>query len=210
MTIEEPILESPRGFRAPGTARMIAGSLIGAVAAYLFQVIGGRSLGAAGFAPIAVLWTVFFIAATVMLIPLEQFVTREASRGRRVLKEDWRVLSLVIGGSALALAGFVFFMRDRLFAGDPIFALQAFFLTGLFGLMQVGKGVLAGHRRFATYGAVLALEGIVRLAAAVVAVSISSTAAVLGWAMVCAPLGTLLVRPWRFDNATVEGVVATP
>ncbi|MGQ0848920.1 MAG: hypothetical protein ACT4OP_07345, partial [Actinomycetota bacterium] len=52
--------------------------------------------------------------------------------------------------------------------------------------------------------------GIVRLAAAVVAVSISSTAAVLGWAMVCAPLGTLLVRPWRFDNATVEGVVATP
>ena len=50
-----------RGFRAPGTGFMVAGALIGAVGAYLFQVYGGRSLGPEAFAPVGVLWTVFFI-----------------------------------------------------------------------------------------------------------------------------------------------------
>ncbi len=61
-------LDSPRGFKAPGTARMIAGSLVGAVAAYLFQVRRrAQRLGTEAFAPIAVLWTVFFIVATVIV-----------------------------------------------------------------------------------------------------------------------------------------------
>ncbi|HKY49336.1 MAG TPA: hypothetical protein VJQ79_15290, partial [Acidimicrobiia bacterium] len=67
---EEPDLDAPRGLRAPGTARMIAGSLVGAVLAYLFQVYGTRALGAHAFAPIALLWTSFFIVATVILVPL--------------------------------------------------------------------------------------------------------------------------------------------
>ena len=210
MTVDEPIIEQPRGFRAPGTARMIAGSLAGAVAAYLFQVIGGRRLGPAAFSPIAVLWTVFFIVATVILIPLEQFVTREVGRGRRVLINDRVVVGAVIAGTGVVLALFVYAMRDRLFGGEAIFAVQAFFLVVLFGLMQVGKGVLAGHRQFATYGGVLGLEGLVRLLSAIVFLAISPTAAALGWAMVCAPLGVFLVNPWRFDRETVEGVAATP
>ena len=44
-----------RGFKAPGTGFMVAGGLIGAVGAYLFQVYGGRALGPEAFAPISVL-----------------------------------------------------------------------------------------------------------------------------------------------------------
>jgi len=209
MTVEEPLIEQPRGLRAPGTARMIGGSLIGALCAYLFQVVGGRTLGTEAFSPIAILWTVFFIAATVALIPLEQFVTREVGRGRRVLIADRSVVTGVTVGTGLVLAAFVYFTRDGLFDGEPIFALQAFLLTVLFGFMQVGKGVLAGHRRFATYGSVLLLEGLARLAAAVAFLSISPTAVSLGWAMVCAPLGIFLISPWRLDRETVAGVAPT-
>ncbi|CAN5242945.1 hypothetical protein BH18ACT5_BH18ACT5_04440 [soil metagenome] len=208
MTIEER--DSPRGFKAPGTARMIGGSLVGAAGAYLFQVIGGRRLGTEAFAPIAILWTVFFIVATVVLIPLEQFVTREVGRGRRVLRSDRVAMTLVILPTATLLALFVFLVRDRLFAGQAVYALQAFLLTIGFGFMQVGKGILAGHRHFARYGAVLGLEGIVRLLAAVGFLAVSTTAVSLGWAMVAAPLAIFIARPWGHDRETVAGVLATP
>ncbi len=199
-----------RGLRAHGTARMIGGSLVGALCAYLFVVMGGRRLGTVGFAPIALLWTVFFIVATVVLVPLEQFVTREVGRGRRVLDADRRVLATVIGGTSAALAVFTLITNGLLFDGNRIFVIQAALVVGLFGVMQVGKGILAGHRRFATYGLVLTLEGLFRLAAAFVFLAISPTASALGWAMVAAPLCVFVVRPWRYDRTTDHEVVATP
>lgn len=208
MTVGE--LDSPRGFRAPGTARMIAGSLVGAVAAYLFQVVGTRRLGEIAFAPIAVLWTVFFIVATVTLVPLEQFVTREVGRGRRVLRSDRAVMTLILVLTGSALAVFVYLTRDGLFGGEPIFALQAFLLTVGYGSMQIGKGILAGHRQFANYGVLLGLEGIVRLGAGIVFLLFFATPVALGWAMVAAPAAVLFLRPWRQDRETIVGVVATP
>jgi O-antigen/teichoic acid export membrane protein len=204
----EPAIDAPRGLRAPGTARMIAGSLVGAVLAYLFQVYGTRALGAHAFSPIALLWTSFFIVATVILIPLEQFVTREASRGRH-LRDDRFTIALVIGAAALLLGGFTYLTNDAFFAGERIFVLQAISVTVAYGVMQVGKGLLAGHRRFAQYGSMLAWEGIFRLVAAVGFVALSVSAVALGWAMVAAPLCVLLVRPFRYDRETVEGVAPT-
>jgi O-antigen/teichoic acid export membrane protein len=206
---DEPDISAPRGLRAPGTARMIAGSLVGAVLAYLFQVYGTRALGAHTFSPIALLWTSYFIVATVILIPLEQFVTREASRGRQVLKEDRVTIVLVIGGAALLLGGFAYLTNDAFFAGEPIFVVQAVAVTAFYGVMQVGKGLLAGHRRFAEYGALLAWEGIVRLGAAVAFIAYSASAPALGWAMVAAPFCVFLVRPFRHDRETVSGVAPT-
>ena len=206
---DDPDLDAPRGLRAPGTARMIAGSLVGAVLAYLFQVYGTRALGAHAFSPIALLWTSYFIVATVILVPLEQFVTREASRGRQVLRDDRLTISLVIGGAALLLGGFTFLTNDAFFSGEPVFILQAVAVTVAYGIMQVGKGLLAGHRRFAEYGAMLAWEGVVRLVAAVAFIAFSVSAPALGWAMVAAPLCVLLVRPFRYDRETVSGVAPT-
>ena len=60
---------------------MVSGGLIGAIGAYLFQVYGGRALGPEAFAPISVLWTLFFILATVLLVPVEQYVTRGSRFG---------------------------------------------------------------------------------------------------------------------------------
>src|SRR5690606_9485575 len=73
---------------------MLAGGLIGAVLAYVFQAVGTRLLGDVGFAPIAAIWTAFFIVASVFLVPLEQYVTRGTSRGRS-LRSDLRVVAVV-------------------------------------------------------------------------------------------------------------------
>ena len=87
MTEPIPVAEA-RGFRAPGTGFMVAGGLIGALGAYLFQLYGGRTLGTTEFAPVSNLWTTFFILATVLLVPVEQYVTREVASGRKALPAD--------------------------------------------------------------------------------------------------------------------------
>ena len=46
------------------------------------------SWGSEAFAPIALLWTVFFILATVLLVPVEQYVTREVASGRKAIPHD--------------------------------------------------------------------------------------------------------------------------
>ena len=195
--VTEPIPD--RGFRAPGTGHMLAGSLIGAIGAYLFQLIGGRALGTEAFAPISVLWTVFFIVATVVLVPLEQYVTREASLGKRVLKTNLQPIIAVTLGAAALGGSFALVTRASLFDGNGMFALQLALLTGGHSMMLVGKGVLAGHRQFKNIGWILFWEATVRLAAGVMFLSIVVSAEALGWAMVLAPLAVLGTRFWRHD-----------
>lgn len=193
----EPI--SDRGFRAPGTGHMLAGSLLGAVGAYLFQLVGGRALGTEAFAPISVLWTVFFILATVVLVPLEQYITREASLGKRVLSTN--VVPIVSVTTAAAAVGglFALITRDSLFDGEYVFAVQLALLMAGYSVLLVGKGVLAGHRQFKNVGWILFWETTVRLAAGIAFLAIAVRAEVLGWAMVIAPLAALGTRFWRFD-----------
>ena len=195
--IIEPIPD--RGFRAPGTGHMLAGSLVGAVGAYLFQLVGGRALGTEAFAPISVLWTVFFILATVVLVPLEQYITREASLGKRVLRANLTPIASVTVGAAFVGGLFALATRDMLFGGEVVFAVQLALLMAGYSVLLVGKGVLAGHRQFKSVGWILFWESTVRLAAGVVFLALVVNAEVLGWAMVIAPLAALGTRFWRFD-----------
>ena len=86
----------PRGFKAKGTTFMVAGGLLGAIGAYLFQVYGANYLGSEAFAPISLLWTAFFILATVTLVPIEQYVTREVASGRKAIPASAKATYLVV------------------------------------------------------------------------------------------------------------------
>lgn len=189
-----------RGLRAPGTLWMVAGSLLGAVGAYLFQVIGGRTLGAEAFAPIAALWTAFFILVTVTLVPVEQYVTREASRGHRVLGRSAVPVAIVGGSAAIVGMAFVFITRDRLFAGEWIYAIQMALMVCGYTILFAGKGLLAGRRRFRSVGTVLMAESGIRLLVGVVLLQVRADPVVLGWAMAAAGLGVLAVPFWRYDD----------
>jgi O-antigen/teichoic acid export membrane protein len=205
------VLEADRrGFRAPGTTFMVAGGLIGAVGAYLFQAYGGRQLGTEAFAPVGQLWTVFFILATVLLVPVEQYITREVAVGRKVIPGDLVPAMAVAGIGALVGGGFVLITLDRLFAGSFLYLVQILLLMVGYGLLVVGKGVYAGRRLFAKVGWVLIVETAVRLVAGIVVIQLVGTAESLGWAMVLGGFAVLGMGWWRHDRGTTRPPAAPP
>jgi O-antigen/teichoic acid export membrane protein len=188
---------------------MVGGSLVAAIGAYVFQVIGGRALGAEGFAPISVLWTMFFIVATVVLVPVEQHVTREAASRRRVL--NWHGLLpalLAITFATLVGLTFVSFTLERAFLGDETFLLITAVLFVGYGFYEVGKGLLAGHRKFGLVGWAMIGESVGRLGLATVFLGVVSSATSLGWAMALGALTVLVTRFWRFDHEAESGSLA--
>lgn len=193
MNAENP---GSRGLRAPGTAWMIVGSLVGALGAFLFQLLGGRALGTEGFAPIAALWTVVFIIATVILVPLEQFATREASRGRDVLRHDlWILVGVVVSGGLVGV-GFVAGTLDRFFGGQATYMIQMAVMMCGYGILFAGRGILAGRRQFKSVGVLLAAESLLRLLLLQVALMISDRTEVVAWSMAVAPAAIWLVPFW--------------
>ncbi|HSJ34624.1 MAG TPA: hypothetical protein VLB85_06175 [Acidimicrobiia bacterium] len=198
----EPLtVDAPRGLRAPGTTTMVLGSLTGAILAYAFQAVGTRALGDVAFAPIAAIWTAFFIVASILLVPLEQYVTRETSRGRAI-SEDRRVIVWVAVLGVVAGAGYVALTLDSdIFDGNPVYiAVMALLVIG-YTVLFTAKGVLAGNRRFADVGWVLALEGAFRLVAGLAILAVAVNPSAFAWAMVVAPAAALVLRFWRHDRA---------
>ena len=193
--------EPPRGMKAPGTTAMVLGGLAGAVLAYVFQAVGGRVLGDEGFAPIAAIWTVMFIVASILLVPLEQYVTRETSRGRSI-REDVPVVATVGAiGVAAAVAYVVLTLDSPLFAGNWIYPVAMALLLMGYTVLFTAKGVLAGNRRFADVGWLLGLEGVVRLAVGVAFLTVITQASGFVWGMVAAPLVAVAMRFWRHDRS---------
>lgn len=198
----EPLtVDAPRGLRAPGTTTMVLGSLAGAILAYAFQAVGTRALGDVAFAPIAAIWTAFFIVASILLVPLEQYVTRETSRGRAIA-EDRRVIVWVAVLGVVAGAGYVALTLDSdIFDGNPVYiAIMALLVVG-YTVLFTAKGVLAGNRRFADVGWVLSLEGVFRLVAGLAILAVAVDPSAFAWAMVVAPAAALILRFWRHDRA---------
>lgn len=195
------VLETqPRGFRAPGTTFMVLGGLIGAIGAYLFQVFGANAIGAEAFAPISLLWTSFFILATVALVPIEQFVTREVASGRRAIPNAARATYLFALGALVVAGLFTLITLNSLFDGEWQYVAQSILLVVGYSLLFFGKGVFAGTRRFADVGWVLVVETVVRLAAGLVAIQLFANAVSLGWAMVLGGFSVLGLRWWKKDQ----------
>ncbi len=187
---------------------MVAGGLIGAIGAYAFQVYGTRNLDPDAFAPVSVLWTAFFILATILLVPVEQYVTREVASGRKALPTDLKPALLMAAIGALVGGAFVAVTLEDLFFGDPVYIFQFILLMLGYSLLFVAKGVLAGSRRFAGVGWVLIVETFARLVAGVVLLQLVLDASSLGWGMVIGGFAVLAMGWWRHDTGRVEARAA--
>lgn len=195
---------SKRGFRAPGTTFLVAGSLISALGAYLFQWYGTQVFDPKAFGPISALWTLFFILATVLLVPVEQYVTREVARGRKSLPRDLSPALVMIGACTAVGVAFVLVTRERVFAGDYQYVAQIFLLCVGYGFLFVGKGILAGSRRFQDVGWVMVIESLARLAAGILLIQLVMSATSMGWAMVIGAFAVMAMAWWRHDRGSTD------
>lgn len=187
-----------------GTSTMVGGVVAAAIGAYVFQVMGGRVLGSVGFAPISIMWTAQYLGYTILFLPVEQLIIRHITLrggGRGVLRSvAGPALAVSVVGAALA-AAFGFLARDSFFEGAAVYSIILSLLFLSYALYAVGRGVLGGGRRFRAYGAAVAAEAVVRIAAAALALWWLRTAEALAWSMLAAPLAVLLVRPFRRGGA---------
>ncbi len=182
--------------RSDGTLDIVLGSLVAGIGGYAYQFIGGRALGENGFAPIGILLTAHFLAFIIVLLPIEQFVIRRLTLGFRGWVVPGRAIALA--ASSAAAAAFVVGV-----AGDDYFTSRREFvmfvlLTVLFHFFfAVGRGYLAGSRRFRAYGYSSAAASILRVGLAVGVAILAPSVTGFAWAHILGPLVIFLWRPWK-------------
>jgi O-antigen/teichoic acid export membrane protein len=196
MTGDSPTSKTPRLRLGSGTAHMLVATFVSAGAAFLYLVIVGRALGPNDFAPITVLWTVQYLATTVVYLPIEQLTVRRLSQ-QTPEATPWTLYLWVTTACTIGALAFGIFTLHRFFAGDaaflPILALLAIGYAG-FG---VGRGYLAGQRRFKEYAYAVSAESLLRLCLAGALLAAGAGALGLSWAMAAAPFVIWLWRPLR-------------
>jgi len=199
----EPSTDKERDNR--GTLLIVLATAMSAVAVLVFQAVASRSLGTEGFAPIAVLWTVMFLLFTVLQLPAEQHLTRAlvVTRSAKDLRSVYRAMFGAFTVAIVIGVAFTWLTIDRFFEGNLIYVAITAAIVVARSTMSTARGSLAGHRRFAAYGATIAFEGGTLLLGGIVVMVAGGGAPAFAIVMVLAPLATLLTRP--FSPAEGQG-----
>jgi len=183
---------------------MVVGTLVAAVGAYLFQLVAGRTLGPTDFAPITVLWTIQFLVFTTVFIPMEQLTIRRLNLDT-THSAPRLLFGSVIALSVLGSVAFTAATLDRLFEGEPLYLVIVAVLILGYGGFALGRGFLAGRRRFREYGWSTFAESTLRLVLAVALLAAGAGALGLGWTLVAGSLVVFLWRPFRGERAREAG-----
>lgn len=197
-----------------GTGLIVGATAFSALGVLVFQALGSRTLGADGFAPIAVLWTVMFLIYTVLNLPAEQHLTRAlvVNRDPGTIRRVRRDMIGAFGLGFVLGVGFVILTLDRFFESNATYIVITAAIMVSRAILATGRGSLAGHRRFAGYAGSVALEaGALLIGGAVLAAS-SAPAVAFAAILAVAPLATLLGRPFAniIGAAPPSGVDAQP
>lgn len=200
-----------RGITAGGTVWMVAGSLIAAAGAYLFQMVVAQELGSRAYAPISVIWTIQYLMLSVLLYSVETWALRAvaADEGKLTrLRSASRSLVLALVAVGVVLAAISVSAHERLFGGQ--FSLAGVVILTLFTytLFVVARAMLAGRNRFKAYGLVTALESVVRFGVVLVVIAVGGGVTAIAWTM---PLGALAAAAyWLIARRTRAVQVAGP
>lgn len=182
--------------RSDGTAYILAGSAIAGIAAYAYQILGGRTLGTEAFAPVSVLLTVHFLTFIVILLPIEQLVVRRLTidRTRSGLPQPaWWLAGLTVAGATI----FATVGVDDYLNGDGRFIFFTALTVATHFLFSAARGHLAGWRRFRDYGNSSAAASLVRLFIAIVITLVHPSASGFALGLIAGPLIVMLWRPFR-------------
>ncbi len=178
----------------------------------MFQVLGGRILGAELFAPISVLWTLMFLTFTVGLTPIEQYVARESTAGNRVLTRRSSAIVVVVLLTTIVAGSFTALTLDRFFLGITGFTWVSILMVLTMAPVFISRGLAVGQRRFDHYGISLAVEGLGRLVFAGLGLIVVGGPIGVAWGVAFGPVFSLFVPSYGFDrrakNPTARGAGA--
>jgi len=181
-----------------GTGLIVAATALSAVAVLVFQALASRRLGTESFAPIAVLWTVTFLLYTVLMLPAEQHLTRAlvVTRSHSQIRQVRRQMIVAFAAALTIGVAFTALTLDRFYEGSAVFIAITAAIVVSRSIMATARGTLAGHRRFAGYGASIALESATLMAGGILMFVMDGNAVGFAVVMALAPLSTLLARPF--------------
>lgn len=185
--------------RSDGTLDIVIGSLIAGLGGYAYQFLAGRSLGVEGFAAIGILLTAHFLSFVIVLMPIEQFVIRRLTLGARGWVVPLRAVALaasaaVAAGIVVAVSGDDYFAE---FSSRQAFILFVLATVAVHFFFAVGRGYLAGFRRFRSYGYASAGASVFRLVIALAVAIVAPSVTGFAWAHVLGPIVIVLWRPWK-------------
>lgn len=198
--------------KTDGTWMIALGAVIASLGAYGFQVVGGRSLGDEGFAPVAAVWTIGFLVYTIVMLPVEQMTTRTVTlRAGEALDPPTRrqIAITLTAGVTLGILVAAFGV-NQFFEGSSSFVVAIALLMFARAIMTVARGVMAGRRRFAAYGTTMMLEAFGLVGLGILFAMTDTGSFWFAFALGAAPLTLLAVRPYLVRTYPDRGPVAVP
>ena len=173
------------------------------ILAYLFFAVASHSLNEDAYGQIVVLWSVTFLTISILLRPVEQLLARtvaELQETGQSIRHATRVaaaIQLSIGALFVAVAlSLRSILEQELFDGDSLYFWVLVVAVLGFAASYFVRGFFAGSRRMGWYAVLLLVDGVVRLAfALVVAVGIAKGPDLIAIAVAVSPIASLVVVP---------------
>jgi O-antigen/teichoic acid export membrane protein len=194
---------------------LATGTVVAGIAAYAYIAVGTREYGAASFAPIAVIWSVWPAAAAGFGFPLEQWIARELAAGPRGEARVHAMLRSALPAivAICVAAGLVCWAVGNRVFGESGLLYPVLLVAVSLGAASMGvlRGGLAGQGRYQASAVATALENAVRLLAALVVVGAGWGVKAYAAVLVLGPLvGLLWPTAFRYRRSGARGADGAP
>ncbi|MDQ6834886.1 MAG: hypothetical protein M3016_01735 [Actinomycetota bacterium] len=178
---------------------------------FAYLATASHVLDPSSYSRISLCWAIMFVILSVIYRPIEQLLSRTIAdrRARGLPGHSLRVPAAIQFGFAALFLVAALLARDPIERGmfDGSAALYWILVIGVlaYAASYFARGWLAGHERFALYGALVFLESTSRfLFALAVAVGIGSGQGAVGLGMAVAPFASLCVIPFAFAHIRIS------
>jgi len=178
---------------------------------FAYFSIASHVLGAASAKRIDLLWSVMFVIISVIYRPIEQLLSRTIAgrRARGQTASSLRTPMLIQASFAAVFLAVALALHDELV--NHVFehhsALYYVLVVGTlaYAASYFARGWLAGHERFALFGALVLMESVSRiLFALAVAIGLASGQTTVALGIAAAPFVSLVVVPAAFARSRDE------
>jgi O-antigen/teichoic acid export membrane protein len=184
---------------------------------FAYLATASHVLSQSAYGRLSLCWAVMFVILSVIYRPIEQLLSRTIAdrRARGLHGHPLRVPALIQLSFSLVFLVAALILRHQVEHGlfDGSSALYWILVVGVlaYAASYFARGWLAGHQRFALYGALVFLESTSRfLFALAVAVGIGSGQGLVGLGMAVAPFASLSVMPFALSRMRVRGPAGLP